>query len=416
MSNLFSIIKANFDLAEDKAKFVYELREWIHKNISLVNSQPIDFVRWVPIDKVQANDYNPNSVAKVEMKLLYTSILHDGYTQPAVTIKSRGNILELDGSFISLSDEKYNLPSELWNYLENQALKSLPIQLAHLMQTDVLQLIDEQIATQLELYNQNLTEDSSGVNGSKNNGEWDLSKLQKQTGKITLDNQLFGHGTLQESTKQNSYYVVFCHTYTSNIIRPSKHWLTFVLEPTESTLGIGMILKINTSLITGKLSQTGNLQQNSTEQLTPSEPVEASLISCAVQDKSKYIIVDGFHRYFTCKSNPDILERNHGMLPIVVIDKEINDRMASTIRHNRARGKHSVAGMSSMVFSMLENGWEDKDICDELGMEAEELLRLKHITGFSKLFADQEYKMSWVTKQQILLEKKVREEEKHGSD
>lgn len=79
--------------------------------------------------------------------------------------------------------------------------------------------------------------------------------------------------------------------------------------------------------------------------------------------------------------------------------------MASTVRHNRARGKHSVNGMSSMVFSMLDNGWKDADICAELGMEAEELIKLKHITGFSKLFADTEYKKSWVTRQQILLEK-----------
>jgi len=69
------------------------------------------------------------------------------------------------------------------------------------------------------------------------------------------------------------------------------------------------------------------------------------------------------------------------------------------------RGKHSVNGMSSMVFAMLKNGWADEDICNELGMEAEELLRLKHITGFSKLFADVEYKKAWETKNQILLRK-----------
>jgi hypothetical protein len=75
--------------------------------------------------------------------------------------------------------------------------------------------------------------------------------------------------------------------------------------------------------------------------------------------------------------------------------------MASTVRHNRARGKHSVTGMSNMVFKMLDNGWEDAAICNELGMEPEELLRLKHITGFSKLFEDVEYKRAWVTKNQI---------------
>ncbi len=123
------------------------------------------------------------------------------------------------------------------------------------------------------------------------------------------------------------------------------------------------------------------------------------------EELEKYVIVDGFHRYFTCKSNPDIFERNLGLLPIVVIEKDINDRMASTVRHNRARGKHSVAGMSSMVFEMLDNGWEDAAICNELGMEPEELLRLKHITGFSKLFADVEYSKAWTTRRQIKLRK-----------
>ena len=203
------------DLTEEhKILYVEKLKEKLN-NLTNLKTQPVNHIRWVDINKVQANDYNPNSVAKVEMGLLYTSIKHDGYTQPVVTIY----------------DEK-------------------------------------------------------------------------------LD---------------------------------------------------------------------------------------------------KYIIVDGFHRYFVCKSNKDILERNHGKLPIVVIDKDINDRMASTVRHNRARGKHSVNGMSHMVFTMLENGWKDEDICNHLGMEADELLRLKHITGFSKLFEDAEYSKAWTTKSQILLQKKENE-------
>jgi hypothetical protein len=113
------------------------------------------------------------------------------------------------------------------------------------------------------------------------------------------------------------------------------------------------------------------------------------------------VIVDGFHRFTIMKTCPDIYEKNGGLLPIVVIDKTINDRMASTVRHNRARGKHSVAGMSTMVFSMLEQGWSNSRICAELGLEAEELAKLKHITGFSKLFENQEYKRAWESKQQI---------------
>jgi len=208
--------EACIEAGDSQADIVFQVREWIHKNLSVVKSQPVDLIRWVPIDKVQANDYNPNSVAKVEMRLLYTSIKHDGYTQPIVTIYDK----EID----------------------------------------------------------------------------------------------------------------------------------------------------------------------------------------------KYVIVDGFHRYFTCKSNPDILERNKGMLPIVVMEKDINDRMAATVRHNRARGTHSTKGMSSMVFEMLSNGWSDKDICNELGMEAEEILRLKHITGFSKLFADIEYRQAWESKRQIQLRKKIAED------
>lgn len=120
-------------------------------------------------------------------------------------------------------------------------------------------------------------------------------------------------------------------------------------------------------------------------------------------ERDKYVIVDGFHRYTVMRTNKDILEKNNGHVPVVVISKNINDRMASTVRHNRARGKHSVTGMSNMVFKMLDNGWGDVEICNELGLEAEELLRLKHITGFAKLFEDKEYSKAWETAHQIRL-------------
>jgi ParB-like chromosome segregation protein Spo0J len=123
------------------------------------------------------------------------------------------------------------------------------------------------------------------------------------------------------------------------------------------------------------------------------------------KDKKKYIIVDGFHRYFIATNNKDISERTGGKVPIVVLDKGINDRMAATVRHNRARGSHNIQGMSNMVFSLLENGWGDVEICNHLGMGADELLRLKHITGFSKLFENTEYNKAWMTKHQILLKK-----------
>lgn len=118
------------------------------------------------------------------------------------------------------------------------------------------------------------------------------------------------------------------------------------------------------------------------------------------EEKSKFVIVDGFHRYTTCRVNADIQQMTHGMVPLVVIEKSINDRMASTIRHNRARGKHSMDGMAEMVFSMLDEGWKDEDICNEIGVSPEELVRLKHVTGFSYLFENAEYKLAWQTARQ----------------
>jgi ParB-like chromosome segregation protein Spo0J len=196
--------------ADAKAKILYieEIKAWLHE-FSPQKEQPVNLVRWIPIEKVHANDYNPNSVAKNEMRLLYVSISHDGYTQPVVTVYD--------------------------------------------------------------------------------------------------------------------------------------------------------------------------------------------------EEKDEYVIVDGFHRYTTMRLNKDIYDLNNGLLPVVVIQKSINDRMASTVRHNRARGKHSVSGMASMVFQMLENGWTDEAICAELGVEADELVRLKHVTGFSKLFENVEYRRSWETKRQIQL-------------
>lgn len=207
MQNILDTIKAGFESAQDKDVFIDAVRTFIHKELAGRVEQPIDIVKWIPIEKVHANDYNPNSVATQEMQLLYLSIKADGYTQPIVTIYDS----ELD----------------------------------------------------------------------------------------------------------------------------------------------------------------------------------------------KYVIVDGFHRYTTMRTRPDIMELNRGCLPCVVINKTINERMASTVRHNRARGKHSIAGMSNMVFKMLEEGWSEAHICNELGMETEEIVRLKYITGFAKLFENVEYKKAWETKAMI---------------
>lgn len=126
------------------------------------------------------------------------------------------------------------------------------------------------------------------------------------------------------------------------------------------------------------------------------------------KEKDRYIIVDGFHRYSVMKMYKDIYEENEGLLPIVVISEDINDRMASTVRHNRARGKHSIDGMGNIVMNMLQNGWTDKRIMYELGLEKEELIRLKHLTGYAKFFEQGEYNHAIMTDKQI--EEKIKYE------
>ena len=114
-----------------------------------------------------------------------------------------------------------------------------------------------------------------------------------------------------------------------------------------------------------------------------------------IADKDIYEIVDGFHRYSIMKLHKDIYERENGMLPVSVIDKPLSERMASTIRHNRARGSHNVDLMSNIVGELHEMGKTDTWIMKHLGMDADEVLRLKQISGLASLFKDRDFSKSW---------------------
>lgn len=114
-----------------------------------------------------------------------------------------------------------------------------------------------------------------------------------------------------------------------------------------------------------------------------------------LEEQDKYEIVDGFHRYRTILENEDIYERENGCLPVVVIDKDISNRMASTIRHNRARGSHSIELMTNIVAELVESGMSDAWIMKNIGMDAEELLRLKQISGLAALFKDKDFSTAW---------------------
>lgn len=111
-----------------------------------------------------------------------------------------------------------------------------------------------------------------------------------------------------------------------------------------------------------------------------------------------YEVVDGFHRNRVGKESKAVRERIHGYLPITLINhdrEDKGDRIAATIRHNRARGKHQVAAMSDIVLDLSRRNWSDAKIGRELGMEPDEVLRLKQITGLAELFSDVEFSEAW---------------------
>ena len=110
-----------------------------------------------------------------------------------------------------------------------------------------------------------------------------------------------------------------------------------------------------------------------------------------IADNDTYEIVDGFHRYTTMLRHKDIYEREGGMMPVVVIEKDISNRMASTIRHNRARGSHSIELMSNIVSELTKSGMSDAWILKNIGMDADELLRLKQLSGLAEIFKKKRY-------------------------
>lgn len=113
------------------------------------------------------------------------------------------------------------------------------------------------------------------------------------------------------------------------------------------------------------------------------------------RENDVYIIVDGFHRYRVMLEYKDIYDRENGRLPVSVIDKPIDQRMASTIRHNRARGTHNVDLMSNIIKELHELGRTDAWISKHLGMDEDEILRLKQITGLTALFKDVKFGRAW---------------------
>jgi ParB-like chromosome segregation protein Spo0J len=111
-------------------------------------------------------------------------------------------------------------------------------------------------------------------------------------------------------------------------------------------------------------------------------------------------VIDGFHRHRVGKESKLVAERIKGFLPTVIIRKEQSeksDRIASTIRHNRARGKHVISAMADIVIELKRRNWSDERVAKELGMDADEVLRLCQITGLAEAFENEDFSEAWVS-------------------
>lgn len=116
------------------------------------------------------------------------------------------------------------------------------------------------------------------------------------------------------------------------------------------------------------------------------------------QEESRREVIDGFHRNRVGRECESVRSRLRGYLPVVTVNDDRtnrNDRIAATIRHNRARGKHAVGAMSDIVLELSRRNWSEQKIAKELGMEPDEVLRLKQITGLAEMFADREFSEAW---------------------
>ena len=129
-------------------------------------------------------------------------------------------------------------------------------------------------------------------------------------------------------------------------------------------------------------------------------------------DGAQHEVIDGFHRHRVGRESPEITKRIMGRLPIVTINADRmdrGDRMAATIRHNQARGKHKIEAMSDIVIDLHKRNWSNEKIARELGMEPDEVLRLTQITGLAEMFKDQDFSQAWeaVNESQEIIEEPV---------
>lgn len=119
------------------------------------------------------------------------------------------------------------------------------------------------------------------------------------------------------------------------------------------------------------------------------------VVACKDGKKKGFVVVDGFHRRTVVATNKEVYKSLNGYLPISLMDKPLEDRITSTVRHNVARGTHQVDLSANLIVLLKKHNWTDARIGEELGMDADEVVRLKQTTGLAELFKDEDFSNSW---------------------
>lgn len=123
--------------------------------------------------------------------------------------------------------------------------------------------------------------------------------------------------------------------------------------------------------------------------------VTMAIVVAPNPNETGWVVVDGFHRTTVCKGDEEVKNSLHGYLPVVKLDKEVADLMAATVRHNMARGSHQVELSAKLVGTLTKHHWTNERIGEELGMDPDEVLRMKQVTGLASIFRDQEFSRAW---------------------
>ncbi len=208
---------------------------------------------------------------------------------------------------------------------------------------------------------------------------------------------LFGTSLLDDARKlfaQLQSYSIAERVSVLNELRAELHrYSPFASEPVDCVLWVAIDeVKANDYNPNSVAPPEMKLLERSIAEDGYTQPI------VAWRTPSGYEVVDGFHRNRVGRDSASVRKRIHGYLPLTVINSEREDRgdrIASTIRHNRARGKHRVEAMSDIVIELKRRNWSDEKIGNELGMDPDEVLRLTQITGLAEMFADREFSEAW---------------------